>query len=192
MSNSAFEHQQQEGIWPWSGIFHHTQFYWSGIDFCLRQETSEEDTEADESFVSTDAEGIPHHEETRGCEADVNKDQDVDQQGVTDEDVEEVSKEVRGEAMEAIETGSDEEETETRSLEEEEEEEVKEGENEEEELENVVEESGNEEAKAEDGVERDTQEEIQEVEGDIFEEEDMNVSIAFVSARPRMETLEQV
>ena len=117
------EHQQQEGIWPWSGIFHHTHFYWSGIDFCLRQETSEEDTEADESFVSTDAEGIPHHEETRGCEADVNKDQDVDQQGVTDEDVEEVSKEVRGEAMEAIETGSDEEETETRSLEEEEEEE---------------------------------------------------------------------
>ena len=191
MSNSAFEHQQQEGIWPWSGIFHHTQFYWSGIDFCLRQETSEEDTEADESFVSTDAEGIPHHEETRGCEADVNKDQDVDQQGVTDEDVEEVSKEVRGEAMEAIETGSDEEETETRSLEEEEEEEVKEGENEEE-LVNVVEESGNEEAKAEDGVERDTQEEIQEVEGDIFEEEDMNVSTAFVSARPRMETLEQV
>ena len=191
MSNSAFEHQQQEGIWPWSGIFHHTQFYWSGIDFCLRQETSEEDTEADESFVSTDAEGIPHHEETRGCEADVNKDQDVDQQGVTDEDVEEVSKEVRGEAMEAIETGSDEEETETRSLEEEEEEEVKEGENEEE-LVNVVEESGNEEAKAEDGVERDTQEEIQEVEGDRIEEEDMDVSTAFVSARPRMETLEQV
>ena len=92
---------------PWSGIFHHTQFYWSGIDFCLRQETSEEDTEADESFVSTDAEGIPHHEETRGCEVDVNKDQDVDQQGVTDEDAEEVSKEVRGEAMEAIETADD-------------------------------------------------------------------------------------
>ena len=41
-------------------------------------------------------------------------------------------------------------------------------------------------------MERDTQEEIQEVEGDIFEEEDMNVSTAFVSARPRMETLEQV
>ena len=89
------EHQQQEGIWPWSGIFHHTQFYWSGIDFCLRQETSEEDTEADESFVSTDAEGIPNYEaseetvpETRGCEADVNEDHgDVDQQGVTDEDV---------------------------------------------------------------------------------------------------------
>ena len=44
--------------------------------------------------MSTDAEGIPHHEaseeaapENRGCEADVNKDQDVDQQGVTDEDV---------------------------------------------------------------------------------------------------------
>ena len=116
------EHQQQEGIWPWSGIFHHTHFYWSGIDFCLRQETSEEDTEADESFVSTDAEGIPNHEaseeafpETRGCEADVNKDQeDVDQQGVTDEDVEEVSEKVRGEAeKETIETGSDEGETET-------------------------------------------------------------------------------
>ena len=89
------EHLQQERIWPWSGIFHHTQFYWSGIDFCLRQETSEEDTEADESFVSTDAEGIPNYEaseeavpETRGCEADVNEDHgDVDQQGVTDEDV---------------------------------------------------------------------------------------------------------
>ena len=163
-----------------------------------RQENSEEDTEGDESFVSADAERLPEEAseeavpESQDSEADVNKDQgDVDQEGVTDEDVEEVSKEVRGEAMEAIETVSDEEETESRSLEEEEEE-VKKGENEEEELENVAEESGNEEAKSEDGVERDTQEEIQEVEGDIFEEEDMNVSTAFVSARPRMETLEQV
>ena len=70
--------------------------------------------------MSADAERLPEEAseeavpESQDSEADVNKDQgDVDQEGVTDEDVEEVSKEVRGEAMEAIETGSDEEETET-------------------------------------------------------------------------------
>ena len=41
-------------------------------------------------------------------------------------------------------------------------------------------------------METDTQEEIQEVQGDRIEEEDMDVTTAFVSARPRMETLEQV
>ena len=64
--------------------------------------------------MSADAEMLPEEAseeavpESQECEADVNKDQgDVDQEGVTDEDVEEVSKEVRGEAMEAIETADD-------------------------------------------------------------------------------------
>ena len=70
--------------------------------------------------MSADAERLPEEAseeavpESQDCEADVNKDQgDVDQEGVTDEDVEEVSEEVREEAMETVETGSDEEETET-------------------------------------------------------------------------------